>query len=69
MTKRSKREESGRDLGMGCSDGVAREGAAEGEAYLEGYGIGCSDLEVIGTFLAYRISSGLPERILFHLDN
>jgi hypothetical protein len=37
---------------MECSDGVAREGAAEAAAYLEGYGIGCSGFEVIGTFLA-----------------
>jgi len=33
-----------RDLEMECSDGVAREGAAEAAAYLEGYGIGCSGL-------------------------
>jgi hypothetical protein len=52
MTKRSKQEESVRDLGMGCSGGMAREGAAEAAAYLDGYGIGCSGFEVIGTFLA-----------------
>lgn len=50
--KRSKQEESVRNLRTRCSDGVAREGAAEAAAYLEGYGIGCSGFEVIGTLLA-----------------
>ena len=52
MSKRAKQEESVHDLRTKCSDGMAREGAAEAAAYLEGYGIGCSGFEDIGTLLA-----------------
>ena len=55
-------EGSVRDLGMGCSGGVPSKGAAEAAAYLEGYGIGCSGLEVIGTFLS-RAGKGILQRI------
>lgn len=63
MTKRSMQEESVRDLGMGCSGGMACEGGRRRSAYLEDYGMGCSGFKVKGTFLAKRISSGLPPPI------